>query len=361
MGKIMSREGAKSNYFEKIPSEEEDRYTDVSTSYKISVYGADFTISVLHEKLINGEIIIPDFQRRYVWDKRRASRLIESFLLNIPVPSIFVFREPKTQKLLVVDGQQRLKTIQFFLDGKFIDDKDFSLKGVQPSLEGKTYKKLSTHDQIRLKDSILRTVIFEQKDIDDNKSMYQIFERLNTETSVLKDQEIRNALYRGKFNELLKKLNREEKWRKLMGRDEPLPRMRDVELILRFLALYYDMEKYSKPMKQFLNNFMKKEQNISPSKKKKYEKLFLKTINLIFQGLGQSAFKHRVGINVALFDALAVGTAKVKPKPEKLLSAKKKLLKKKGFLDSIEKHTTDKDKVLGRINKTMSVLSENES
>ncbi|MDP1695922.1 MAG: DUF262 domain-containing protein, partial [archaeon] len=101
---------------EKIPSEEEDTYLDTS-SYEIISYGADYTLSVLYEKLRNSEIITPDFQRKYVWKIKQASKLVESFLLGLPVPGIFLAIDKPTGNLLVVDGQQRLKTIQAFRDG----------------------------------------------------------------------------------------------------------------------------------------------------------------------------------------------------------------------------------------------------
>lgn len=343
--------------FERIPSEEEDRETEVDAPYHINFYGADFTISVLYQKMRDGEIVLPDFQRGYVWDRRRASRLIESFLLNIPVPGIFVFRESKTQKLLIVDGQQRLKTIEFFLDGKFKTEKEFSLIGVQTKWLKKTYKSLPSADKIRLNDSVLRTIIFEQKDPTDNSTMYQIFERLNTETAPLRDQEIRNALYRGKFNDLLKKLNKNGLWRELIRAREPLPRMRDVEMILRFFALFYNLAGYSKPMKKFLNDFMFEKQNISDLDEQTYAKVFEKTISSIHKGLGVKALRITFGINVAFFDALAVSVAKTTAAPAKILETKAKLLKSDKFIDAIQSHTTDKDKIKRRIEMATRLLS----
>lgn len=98
------------NFIEKITSEEEDSQIETA-SYEIRTYGADYTLEVLSNKIDEKEIRIPSFQRRYVWKQDRASRLIESFLLGLPVPQVFLFR--RENDLLVVDGQQRLKTIFF--------------------------------------------------------------------------------------------------------------------------------------------------------------------------------------------------------------------------------------------------------
>ena len=95
---------------EEIGSELEDQDTGVPL-YKIVSYPADLTLEGLHQRWQREEIIIPPFQRGWVWSHTQASRLIESFLLGLPVPSIFMYKEPSTQKQLVIDGQQRLRTI----------------------------------------------------------------------------------------------------------------------------------------------------------------------------------------------------------------------------------------------------------
>jgi len=104
--------------FEHIDAEEQDKEQDIA-KYKLNTYGADFTLEVLNNKIREKEIVIPPFQRRYVWDQKKASKLIESFLLGLPVPQIFLYREEEKQDLLVVDGQQRLKSISFFFEEKF--------------------------------------------------------------------------------------------------------------------------------------------------------------------------------------------------------------------------------------------------
>jgi len=163
---------------EKIRSEIEDRQID-SAPYKIIPYPADFTLQVLHQKWIDKEIIIPGFQRRYVWKLTQASRLIESFLLGLPVPPVFLYRDRASQELLVVDGQQRLKTVVGYFEGQFPDtDTRFSLRGIRPEWDGLTFDQLAGSEQIRLRDAVLRAIIIEQIDPKDNSSISHIVDYL---------------------------------------------------------------------------------------------------------------------------------------------------------------------------------------
>ena len=191
---------------EKIKSEEDDLDSDAA-GYKIKTYGADFTLELLSQKLDEKEIKIPSFQRRYVWPSKKASRLIESFLLGLPVPQVFLYREQDTQDLMVVDGQQRLRTINYFFAEKYEDGSKFKLIGVKTQWEGKTYSELSEQDRRKFKNYILRATIFEQVDPADNKSVYEIFERLNTGGMALTPQEIRNCVINGVISQFLEKLN----------------------------------------------------------------------------------------------------------------------------------------------------------
>jgi uncharacterized protein with ParB-like and HNH nuclease domain len=259
----MVNENDEDELFEKISSEVDDREIDVAT-YKIISYGADYTLKLLSEKFKDEEIVIPPFQRKYVWPPKKASKLVESFLLGLPVPQIFLYKEEDTQDLLVVDGQQRLKTIHYFLDGKFPDGTDFYLRSVKPHWEGKRFEDLKEPDKRRFKDGVLRATIFQQTDPKDNTSVFEIFNRLNTGGMALKEQEIRNCIVRGPINDFLNELNDYANWRILFGKSESDTRMRDVELILRFLALYDNIDTYSKPMKEFLTCYMR-------SKKKSWQ------------------------------------------------------------------------------------------
>lgn len=247
---------------ETLTSEEEDKDTDTAL-YKINTYGVDFSLEVYANKINEGEISIPEFQRRYVWNHKKASKLIESFLLGLPVPQVFLYREQETERLLVVDGQQRLKTISNYINGKYEDGSAFYLIGVKQQWEGKAYADLSEPDRRRFKNTPLRATVFEQTDPKDDSSMFQIFERLNTGGMPLSQQEIRNSIYHGTIVSFLKDLNNDKNWRKLLKKPKPDDRMRDIEMILRFFALNENWKAYRPTMKDFISNFMNKNRNLN--------------------------------------------------------------------------------------------------
>ena len=305
--------------FETIQSEEEDRESAPAT-YSIAPYPADFTLEVLVSKIDNGSIIIPEFQRRFVWTIRQSSRLIESFLLGLPVPAVFLYVEPARGRLLVVDGQQRINSVVYFFQGLFgLETKGrrvvFKLEGLNPGspYAGKTYEALRDSNEEawrRLNDSVLRSIIIKQLKPNDHTSVFHIFERLNTGGTHLVGQEIRNCVYLGTFNARLKKLNVLSDWRQVLARPREDKRLRDVELILRFLALLDDSKRYRKPMKDFLNQFMSLHQNDNEAALQRYEDLFKRTTTAILTHLGDRPFHRKAGINVAIFDAVYTAFAR---------------------------------------------------
>lgn len=338
--------------FEVITSEVEDQEIEVIV-YKIANYPADFTLQGLYDKWVSDEIVIPSFQRRFVWTLSQSSKLIESFLLGLPVPSIFLYKEKESQKLLVIDGQQRLKTVFGYFKNLFPDTKKtFYLKNINKKWGGKSFSDLDEADKRRLKDSVLRAVIVEQLDPKDNTSIFHIFKRLNTGGTVLKPQEIRNCIFQGKFNDLLIKLNKEEEWRKIIGLSKFDRRMRDTELILRFLALHYEYKKYKKPMKDFLSKFMDKYRNDS-DKVKEFGELFEKTISIIHQELGPNIFRIKRGLSTTILDSVMVAfSLNLGEIPRDIESRYKQLLNNNPdnlFIKYIYESTTDEKVVKQRI------------
>lgn len=280
--------------------------------YSITSYGADYPVDGLVKRLENGSIYIPSLQRRYVWKLEQASRFIESLLLGLPVPGIFLSKEKETQKLLVIDGQQRLRTLQYFYAGVFQDNgiaKNFTLKDVQPQFKGLTYNTLSNDDRRRLDDSIIHaTIVNQDEPSEDDSSIYHIFQRLNTGGTRLEPQEIRSSIYHGEFNNLLKELNQNSAWRSIYGKNDK--NLRDEELILRFTALYFKGDEYKKPMKEFLNNFMGKNRHLKYYFGKQIRDIFETTVEKIYHCLGDKAFKPKKVLNASVFDAVMVGVAR---------------------------------------------------
>lgn len=348
------------NVFEVLESEIEDKEID-SATYKITTYGADFTLEVYHNKIEDLEIVVPPFQRKYVWPPIKASKLIESFLLGLPVPQVFLYKEEEDQDLLVVDGQQRLRTVNYFFKEKFEDGSDFYLRNVKQRWEGKKYGDLTEPDKRRLKNSILRATIFQQTDPKekDKTSIIEIFERLNTGGMALTQQEVRNCVIRGGINEFLKELNKNKSWRKLFGKPQLDARMRDVEMVLRFLALYINYDKYKKPMKDFITQFMNENRNLGESERARLSTLFDDVMTVINEDIGPRAFRLKGGINVALFDSISVALAKIgKNKLKHVKANYDNLVKNEAYIEAISSATTDNDRVKSRIKIAIETFSK---
>lgn len=278
--------------------------------YEITSYGADYTVDGLVRRMNDESIFVPSFQRAYVWNYNQAARFVESLLLGLPVPGIFLSREYDSQKLLIIDGQQRLSTLQYFYNGIFKPSgRRFALKNVQPELEGATYETLSIENKRRLSDSIIHaTIVKQDQPSEDNSSIYYIFERLNTSGTLLQPQEIRSCIFHGKFRDLLHSLNDNQQWRAIYGGKSR--RIRDEELILRFFALHYEGERYSEPMKNFLNRFMGRNRQLTPKSADEFTCLFDKTISLAYDAFGKEAFKYKKYMSASIFDSVMVGLSK---------------------------------------------------
>ncbi len=326
-------------------TEQEDHLTKPFT---ISSYGADYTVDSLVKRLETGAFFVPPFQRSLVWNVKQASRFIESLLMGLPVPGIFVFREAQTNRHLIIDGQQRLRTLQAFYTGLF-RGQEFHLADVRKLWLGKTYKELDAHDKLRLDDSIIHTTIFRQEQPENNiDSIYEVFERINSGGVKLSDQEIRVCVNFGTFTELLKTLNENSKWRALYGVKSV--RLKDQELILRFLALVSDFKNYARPMRVFLNRFMEKNSSIDQSNAELYSEKFNTAINFISDALGRRAFRPERSLNTAVYDATMVGVSERLSKgpiadKAAFVAAYDKLLADIRFVDAYTRSTADEEKV----------------
>jgi hypothetical protein len=341
------------NQLEELESEDKDAQEE-TTTYKVISYGADYTIQVLYQKLAEGSIIIPEFQRNYVWKLPQASKLVESFLMGLPVPPIFLAKDRETQKLMVVDGNQRLKTIKGFKDKIFPKtEQAFRLTDVAPAYIGKTYDDLDGNVKRKFDDSVLRSIIVEQVEPHDNQSIYHLFQRLNSGGTTLTNQEIRNCVFSGSFNNLLIRLNSYNNWRKLYKKEKPDERMRDVELILRFFALFYNIEQYEKPMNEFLNIFMAKNRKITNNAKStEMENLFKTTIDFIYEKLSIESLRPRGNLNVAVFDSITYTIAKYRQtlKSDISYNTIKSLFDDTQYLKSVREGTTDPEVIKIRMN-----------
>jgi hypothetical protein len=334
-------------------NEEIEEVAESSTSKlsKIVSYNIANTIEVLKFKIDNNEIDLrPEFQRDFVWDINRASLFIDSLLIGLPIPSIFLGKSKEDETYKVIDGQQRLKSAYYFLLGKFNTkgkDQIFNLRKLDDrEWNGKTFAELDEKFQRRIRNAVLNTTVIE--DIDSNpRVVHDIFHRLNTGGMPLKDQEIRNCIYNGAFNKELFIFNENENWRLLLGQRYPDRRLRDLELILRFFALKDGLSKYAPSMREFLSNYQKENAKHKPD-----GDLFESVLKVIIEEIGENAFKVKRTVNKSVCDAVMVSIAQILSEGKSFKDLKvnhKKLINDDEFVRYVSSGTSTETSVNGRI------------
>ncbi len=343
-------------------NEEEFEPTPEADLAKIISYNIANTVQVLKLKIDDEEINLkPEFQRDFVWDLARASLFIDSLLIGLPIPSLFLGKSKADESYIVIDGQQRLKSIYYFLQGKFNQngkDKIFRLKGLTGrEWDNKTYEELSIIQKRRLNNAVLNSTIIE--DIYLKPSIiHDIFHRLNTGGMPLKDQEIRNCIYPGLLNKSLFQLNENNNWRALLSKPHPDKRLDDVELILRFQSLFYGLSDYRPSMREFLSSFM--EQNsMNTGIIEDFKQVFEKTCETIFSEIGINAFRSPKYFNKSVFDSVIVSVAILLRDGVILENLKNKhsdLLKNEEYQMSISEATTTSQNVQTRIHLAIDYL-----
>lgn len=300
------------NESDEIEIDEVSNETEAFITYDIASYPSDLTLSVLVEMWKNGDIVIPEFQRNFVWDISQSSLLIESFLLGLPVPQVFFYVDEKN-KSLVIDGQQRLLSVVYFLTGYFgsesIHGKQqvFRLTGLdeRSPYSQKRFSDLDEASQRKLKGAVLRAINIRQLNPkEEHTSIYHIFERLNTGGTPLKPQEIRNCVFRGGMVQLLKEFNNDENWRLILGKKTLDKHQKDVELLLRIFALCQTWNRYEKPMKEYLNKAMDSNRSGDSSRAKWFADRFVRTTKLVVEKLGQKPFHIRGPLNTSALDSV---------------------------------------------------------
>ncbi|MBQ9677040.1 MAG: DUF262 domain-containing protein [Prevotella sp.] len=261
---------------------------------KITTQAYDKSVSDIVRMIEDKDIRLdPDYQRNYVWDNKKASMLIESIILNVPIPVIYVSQE-EDDSWSVIDGLQRLSSLKRFFDGKF------KLSGLEilSDLNKSDITNLNPKALRMLKNGLLRVIMITHDSNEEIK--YDVFMRLNTGSVHLTEQELRNCLYRGALNKFLKEVVQNQKWLALMGLKEPHKRMADREMVLRFLAIWknWDSEKgvlngYKGRMKSFLNAFMNEHKEIKAHESNEWKRLFEETVEKVYQVYGEYAFKRQ--------------------------------------------------------------------
>lgn len=290
----------------------------------------------------------PFYQRRERWDCPRQSRLIESFIMNIPVPPLFLY-EKEFNKYEVMDGQQRITALQSFYAG------EYKLSGLEiwKELNGRTYSTLPSQVRSGLdRRSISYIVVLRESTPNEEDAMFlrqTVFARLNTGGVRLEHQEIRNCLFQGPFNDLLAELSQADEFRDSFA----LPRyttdeaelhaaikeqtmyqkMSDAEVVLRFFALRH-VDHYTRGMHGFLDLYMARARTFSPHDLKVLRTNFLDTIRLARRIYGELTFRpYNVAsrewqsrAHKAFFDAVMVSLSSVLEHSEQLIKAKDEVI-----------------------------------
>jgi len=229
--------------------------------------------------------------------------------MGLPVPGIFLYREPLTNRHLVVDGQQRLRTLQYFYEGLFLEKK-FRLIGVRDEWDAKTYDELLPADKLKLDDTTIHATIFQQDEpTESRKSLNFVFERINSGGIRLSPQEIRNCISEGPLLTAIGEMNADEAWRSVFGKYRNA-RLKDHELILRFLAMHERSGNYTAPMRDFLDDFAEDYNKATPQKLAALKALFAQTIKACWDAKGRAAFRPVRSLNAAVFEAVMLGVAK---------------------------------------------------
>lgn len=334
-----------------VENEADDEEVGTHVEFEIATYPSDLTLSVIHEMYKDKDITIPSFQRNFVWNIKQSSLLIESFLLGLPVPQVFFYIDNEN-KNLVIDGQQRIMSVIFFFEGFFGAENlqgrraVFRLAGLADGspYAGKRFVDLSTQDQRRLRNAVLRAVNIRQlAPVNQSTSMYHIFERLNTGGTPLRPQEIRNCVFHGKLVDELHELNEDPDWRLILGRMPLDKHQRDVEMILRIFAMTERGDDYEKPMKEFLNKQMKiYVKGKGQSRVTKFVERFGEVTDTVVKKLGEKPFHIRGPLNLAAMDSvMAVLIRQPSKIPGDLNARYKRLLKDEDYRQAIFFNTSD--------------------
>ncbi|WP_333875302.1 DUF262 domain-containing protein [Methylobacter sp.] len=369
---------------------------DISfTEYDISASPNDFNIKTLFDFIGSGIVKIPGFQRNYVWDIKRASKLIESIIIGIPIPQIFLYEEAKN-KFIVIDGQQRYMTIYYFMKKRFprnekrlelrmifdenkgIPDSilnnndyftDFNLKlptsqrGQTNKFNGLNYFTLDEEDKVSFDLRTIRNIIIKQNAPDDEHSVvFEIFNRLNSGGVNLKPQEIRTSLFHSKFYDMLYKINLNPEWRKLTPSNTPDLNMKDIEILLRGFAMLIDGESYKPSMTKFLNKFSLKAKGFPDENINYLESLFMSFLNKSSTNDDQLFHSKTGRFNISVFESIFVASC-IKPFLENTLDindvnfSKVELLKNdERFIDATQSGTASEKNVRFRISLAKQML-----
>lgn len=333
---------------------------------KLFIKPYDRMINDIVNEITSGQIVIdPDYQRKYVWSNTKASLLIESILLNIPIPVIYA-SEDTTGKWIIVDGLQRLYSLKRFFDNSF------RLTGLEAlkELNGMKFNALNEIIQKKLERGELRIIVL-QSDSDPN-IQFDIFMRLNTGAVKLNEQELRNCLYRGSLNSMIKTIaSNNEFVKKLFPHN--IDRMLSSELILRYLAVTNSfnkvtrrIENYDGRIKNLLNTYMSINQSADDTFLCNIKIRFEEQIEKAFQIFGTTAFKKNgltTKVNASLYECIMIAfedysISTLIQYKDSILSMHNELMNDDDFVKTIDKATGNTEVMNKRLSTYIARLRE---
>lgn len=302
-------------------------------------------------------VIQPDFQRDVVWSKPAQTRFIDSLIKQLPIPSMCISFDPKTNERLVIDGLQRISSIIYFLRND--EWKLSKLDDIDPKISGKSNLKIkdsiptyySRVENLTIPITVIRCDYSKKNHKD---YLFTIFHRLNTGGNKLTNQEIRNCIYSGSLNKLLSKLTKYENYVKLFNIDKDRSyRFAHEEFILRFLAFYQDYESYNGKLAKYLNDFMDENRHADVSTLDLWRHRFERTVDLIYNKILREEPLPK--LSKATAEGVFVGVGRNIESLEgkgirELKSAYTQLRKHKDYsVDNLKEGLSRKDKVIDRL------------
>lgn len=274
------------DWFEEEEHLESDRSILSDKERKLFTHPYDFSIRLLKEQVDDGTLVLADdFQRRRIWDDRKASRLIESLLINVPIPVCY-FAELEDGSCSVIDGQQRLTAIYRYMNNEF----SLASLRIRNDLNGKNFSNLGVSDRRSIEHRSLRCILILKKS--DPEILFDVFDRLNVSSVKLNRQELRNSLYKGDLSQLIRELAENETFKKARRAVDLDKRMNDYELILRFFAFHFNGSNYQSDLAKFLDDYLRLGQKLSSERIDEHRQIFLKTIGNAYDVFESNSFRR---------------------------------------------------------------------
>jgi len=298
---------------EEKPRFTEDEISDaekqiVEQSKRIEFYITEYTVEILALKMRNGDFEVPTYQREDTWEDKRKSRFIESVLMGLPIPFLFFWESPETGKLEVVDGSQRLRTIEQFVLGDLIlgDLEQLSL------LSGFKFNDLPESRQRKLKNRSIRGIVLSEHT--DEQSRFDLFERINTSSKIANKAEVRRGALGGPFQDLVISLSKETTFINLAPVSDQQEKERErEELVTRFFAYGDGLDTYKDQVSAFLYNYtktMNEHFKQKPENIQVYRERFHKTMEFVSRNFPWGFRRTPKGKITprARFEAIAIGS-----------------------------------------------------